>query len=279
MRNIYLMMHQMRQDGQPLTQQVTKALNAVGIRVCPEPWLRETSALPEFCDEAGFVAEAVVAVGGDGTLLRAAQTAVEKDIPLLGVNIGHIGFLVESELSRLGEACERLSKDDYTLEPRMMLEVKLPDGNVKTALNDVVVSRGGYARLIAINASVGSELIGRYVADGLIVSTPTGSTGYSLSAGGPIVCPEVACILLTPICPHSLQHRPVVAAADATVTVALDCAPMQTAQLDVDGQMAGTLSGQETVTIRQSTDVVRLVRLGAPGFFDRIRDKLTEWSC
>ena len=279
MRNIYLMMHQMHQDIEPLTRLVTDALTAEGMRVCPEPWLREATDHPAFCLEAGFPADAVVAVGGDGTLLRAAQVAVEKNVPLLGVNIGHIGFLVESELSRLSEVCHKLSTDDFTLEPRMMLEARLPDGTVKTALNDVVVSRGRYARLIAINASVGEELIGRYVADGLIVSTPTGSTGYSLSAGGPIVCPEVSCILLTPICPHSLQHRPVVAAADATVTVALDCAPMQTVQLDVDGQMAGTLSGHETMTIRRSEAVVRLIRLGAPGFFDRIRDKLTEWSC
>lgn len=161
----------------------------------------------------------------------------------------------------------------------MMLDVCLPDGSIKTALNDVVVSRGGYARLIAVRASVGEELIGRYVADGLIISTPTGSTGYSLSAGGPIICPEVECVVLSPICPHSLQHRPVVANATQTITLALDCAPEQTAQLDVDGRMVGTLTGQEVVTISRSQTEAKLIRFGTHSFFHRIRAKLTEWSC
>lgn len=279
MRNVYLMMHQMRDDVATLTEQVTSALRAQGIKVCLEPWLQEKLGINERCDPETFLMEAILSVGGDGTLLRAAQTAVARDIPLLGVNIGHIGFLVETELAHLTDACRRLRENDFSIETRMMLDVVRQDGTVRTALNDVVISRGGYARLIAVKASVGEELIGRYIADGLIIATPTGSTGYSLSAGGPIVCPEVECFVLSPICPHSLQHRPVIANAAQPVSIALDCAPQQTAQLDVDGQIAGTLTGDETVIIRRSQTVAKLIRFGAHTFFHRIRAKLTEWSC
>ena len=279
MQNVYLMMHQMREDVRALTEQVSSALQAAGLTVKLEPWLCKATGETDPCDERTYAMEAIVAVGGDGTLLRATQTAIAHDVPILGINVGHIGFLVETELEHLTEACRRLKADDFSIETRMMLDVIRQDGTVNTALNDVVISRGGYARLIAVKACVGEELIGRYIADGLIVSTPTGSTGYSLSAGGPIVCPEVECILLSPICPHSLQHRPVVANAMQTVTIALDCAPEQTAQLDVDGRMAGILSGNETVSICRSQTVTKLIRFGSHSFFHRIRDKLTEWSC
>lgn len=279
MQSVYLMMHQQRKDTVALAGQVSTALRDAGIAVCMEPWLRQ--AVGDSCegDAETFPMEAVVAVGGDGTLLRATQTAIARDVPVLGINVGRIGFLVETELQHLSEACARLRDDDFSIEKRMMLDVILPDGTVRKALNDVVLSRGGYARLIAVTARVGEELVGRYIADGLIVSTPTGSTGYSLSAGGPIVCPEVECILLSPICPHSLQHRPVVANATQTVTIALDCAPEQTAQLDVDGRMVAALSGTQQVTINRSETVTRLIRFGANSFFHRIRAKLTEWSC
>jgi NAD+ kinase len=279
LQNVYLMMHQKLSNGEAMAEQVAAALKEQGLTVRREPWHDPADGDPALDGVGDFPLECIVSVGGDGTLLRAAQTAITYDVPLLGVNVGHIGFLVESELDGLQDACRRLKENDFSLETRMMLDVILQDGSIEKALNDVVISRGGYARLIALRASVGQELIGRYVADGLIVSTPTGSTGYSLSAGGPIICPEVECMVLTPICPHSLQHRPVVANASQTVTIALDCAPTQTAQLDVDGRMVGTLTGRELVTIRRSETVVKLIRFGSHSFFHRIRAKLTEWSC
>lgn len=279
MRNVYLVMHQMRNDVVELTRRVSGALRAEGIGVCLEPWLKKTVGDDDPCTAEDFPMEAVIAVGGDGTLLRAAQTAIRHEVPLLGINVGHIGFLVETELEHLEEACRRLREDSFAIETRMMLDMVRENGAVRTALNDVVISRGGYAKLIAVKASVGEELIGRYIADGLIVSTPTGSTGYSLSAGGPIVCPEVECMLLSPICPHSLQHRPVVANANQTVTITLDCAPGQNVQLDVDGQKVGLLASNETVQIRRSQTVTKLIRFGTHTFFHRIRAKLTEWSC
>jgi NAD+ kinase len=277
MQNVYLMMHQRLSDGAALLSQVVAALEAQGMTVCPEPWLRGEEDAAD-CDAATFAMDVVMSVGGDGTLLRATQVAIVRNVPIIGVNVGHIGFLVESELDDLADVCRKLKRNEFDVESRMMLDVVLQDGTVKTALNDVVISRGGYARLIAIKASVGEEIIGRYVADGLIISTPSGSTGYSLSAGGPIICPDLECMVLSPICPHSLQHRPVVAGAGQMITIELDCEPEQTAQLDVDGRMVGSLSGREKVTIRRSETVTRLIRFGAHSFFKRIRAKLTEWN-
>lgn len=279
MRSVYLMMHHKRADAAQLAASVAGELRAQGFTVGLEPWLAQAAGEGSGYRPQDFAMEAIVAVGGDGTLLHATQTAIACNVPVLGVNVGRIGFLVEAEMVHLAEAVTRLKNDDFTLETRMMLDVTLPDGTVRTALNDVVLTRGGYTRLIAVNAMVGKELVGRYLADGLIVATPTGSTGYSLSTGGPIVCPEVECMLLSPICPHSLQHRPVVAPATQTVTVELDCAAEQQVQLDVDGRDTARIAGGQRVLIRRSATVAQLVRFGDNSFFQRIRAKLTEWSC
>ncbi|MBN1777475.1 MAG: NAD(+)/NADH kinase [Clostridiales bacterium] len=278
MRKAYLMMRPNREDQIAIAEQIVSVLHAEGMTVSTEPWLKnaignrtkfDPVAKPEF----------VIAVGGDGTLLTGVQTALKWDIPLLGVNTGHIGFLIEVNLDQLPTICERLKTGEYSIENRMTLDVIRKGEVLKTALNDVVISRAGYARLITVKASVEHELVARYKADGLIVSTPTGSTGYSLSAGGPIVCPGVDCILLSPICPHSLQHRPVVADASQAITVELECEKEQQVQLDVDGKMVCKLNRCESILIQKSDKTVKLFSFGTQSFFHRIRDKLSEWSC
>ena len=278
MRNAYLMMHRKRNDIQAITQQIVSILRAEGISVSTEPWL-EDALRGKLAFDHEQAPDFVVAVGGDGTFLTAVQTAVQKDIPVLGVNIGHIGFLIEVDIEQLPDMCKRLKTGEYTIESRMMLDVIRGGETIRTALNDVVISRAGYARLITVKASVENDLVARYMADGLIVSTPTGSTGYSLSAGGPIVCPEVECIILSPVCPHSLQHRPVIADASQEITVELDCEPEQRVQLDVDGRMISKLDVSESITIWRSARTAKLIRFGTQSFFHRIRDKLSEWSC
>ena len=146
------------------------------------------------------------------------------------------------------------------------------------ALNDVVLSRGGRPRLTTINAWVDDELSGRYVADGVIVATPTGSTGYSLSAGGPIVSPGVDCMVITPICAHTLQHRPTVVHGGAGIILELLPGDMQTASLQVDGQSCMELSSGMRAVIRKDERPVRLIRLKRQQFFQLVRDKLTEWT-
>ncbi len=278
MRNAYLMMHRKRKDFQTITQQIVSILRTEGMSVTTEPWL-ETAMGDMLAFDHETAPDFVVAVGGDGTFLTAVQTSVALDIPILGVNIGHIGFLIEINLDQLAAMCKRLKTGEYTVESRMMLDVVRDGEIIRTALNDVVISRAGYARLITVKASVEGDLVARYMADGLIIATPTGSTGYSLSAGGPIVCPEVECIILSPVCPHSLQHRPVIADASQEITVELDCEPEQRVQLDVDGRMIDKLDMCESISIKRSAKTAKLIRFGTQSFFHRIRDKLSEWSC
>ena len=145
-------------------------------------------------------------------------------------------------------------------------------------MNDVVISRGGSARLITINAWVDGELSGRYVADGLVVATPTGSTGYSLSAGGPIVSPKVDCMVITPICAHTLQHRPTVVHGGAEIALELRPEDAQTALLQVDGQSCAELYHGMRAEVHMDTKSIRLIRLRPQNFFQLVRDKLTEWT-
>ena len=170
----------------------------------------------------------LVTLGGDGTLLRGARRVTGKDIPVLGINLGHLGFLTSSAGSGLSAAFERLRSGDFTLDYRVTLEAAILDedgnaGDAQVALNDFVVHNSGAARVSRLDLFVGhdggSDEIGSFSADGVIVSTPTGSTAYSLSAGGPIVAPGVDCILVTPICPHTLAVRPLVLAADERVII------------------------------------------------------------
>lgn len=281
MKAVYLVMHQNKPELMALTRQVAGAMKRAGIGLQAEPWLYERMGQESegLFSHQGNDFGAVVSVGGDGTLLRANQVALKQGLPLLGINVGHVGFLAEVELEQLDEACARLQKGDYTLETRMMLEATLEDEQTLSALNDVVISRGGYARLIAVKAWVDQELVGRYIADGLIVSTPTGSTGYSLSAGGPIVCPGVDCLILSPICAHSLQHRPVVISSRQKVVLELDCEPAQQAQLSVDGQAPVALRENQKVTVVCAAKPATFIRLHPQGFFSLIRYKLSAWSC
>ncbi|MCI6040294.1 MAG: NAD(+)/NADH kinase [Clostridiales bacterium] len=278
MKSVYMLMHQRKPDANRLAGRVLQALQHAHIAVAAEPWIQERldgsvrsslAALPpERC-------EAVLSVGGDGTLLRANALAVRYNLPLLGINVGRVGFLTEVELDRLEEACIRLANDEYSLETRMMLKASMGD-HTDYALNDVVLSRGGYSRLIGVNAWVDGDRVGPFIADGLIVSTPTGSTGYSLSAGGPLVCPEVECMVLTPICAHSLQHRPVVTSAAQTITVRLDGG--YNAMISVDGRKPWSFSGDQTLTITRAEHAARFIRLEPKSFFSTIRIKLSEWT-
>lgn len=278
MKSVYMLMHQRKPDANRLAGRVLQALQHAHIAVAAEPWIQERldgsvrsslAALPpERC-------EAVLSVGGDGTLLRANALAVRYNLPLLGINVGRVGFLTEVELDRLKEACIRLANDEYSLETRMMLKASMGD-HTDYALNDVVLSRGGYSRLIGVNAWVDGDRVGPFIADGLIVSTPTGSTGYSLSAGGPLVCPEVECMVLTPICAHSLQHRPVVTSAAQTITVRLDGG--YNAMISVDGRKPWSFSGGQTLTITRAEHAARFIRLEPKSFFSTIRIKLSEWT-
>ncbi len=227
----------------------------------------------------------LITLGGDGTLLWGARLVAERNVPVLGINLGHMGFLTSVTENGIEGAMERLFTGDYLVDSRSTLEARLvgEDGTQHArylALNDFVIHKRGMARVTRLELLVGEgndqEEIGGFTGDGVVVSTPTGSTAYSLSAGGPIVAPGMGCIIVTPICPHTLAVRPLVISAEETVTV-LPLDRAGTLVLTVDGQEESELSRGESVVIRQAEARVDLIRIPGQTFFSTLRQKL-NWA-
>lgn len=218
----------------------------------------------------------VLSFGGDGTLLRTAHVTGPNDTPLLGVNIGRLGFLADLEVDQLPKALDALERNEYTVEERMVLEAKIeghPDVTKKWALNEFVLDRSGETGLIQIEVRVDDQPLNTYWADGLIVATPTGSTAYSLSTGGPIIAPGVNAVILTPIAPHSLTVRPIVLPATSRVScrVVNDEQPYVFA---ADGRSTRFEEHGEAFLIERAPHTVNLVKLPGQHFFHTLRSKL-----
>jgi NAD+ kinase len=222
--------------------------------------------------------ELVVVLGGDGTLLAAARVFARTDTPILSVNLGALGFLTEVRLADLYTTLEGWREGRCEIDARAMLhtEVKRGEGLYKEyqALNDVVIAKGAIARMGDFSVHLFDQLAASFRADGVIVSTPTGSTAYNLAANGPILAPSVEALVITPICPHLLTIRPMVVRGDAEVTVSVEGIPDLTF-LTVDGQEALQLRVGDRVCCRRSEHSVNLVRMGRAGFFDVLRSKLS----
>jgi NAD+ kinase len=265
-------------------------------RILPElvAWLRQHGFEPLLDLESGqytadaalldravmpkFAPALVVVLGGDGTLLAAARTFAASGTPILSVNLGHLGFLTEVRRADLYATLEGWCNNCHQLDVRTMLRAGLwREGALHSsydALNDAVVSKGDIARMGDFAVELDGKLVARFRADGVIVSTPTGSTAYSLAANGPILTPDVDAMVVTPICPHLLTLRPIVVRGDASLTVRVEGIPNQ-ALLTVDGQMAIALELGDEVRCRRSTSTVNLVRLSESGFFEALRSKLS----
>lgn len=224
--------------------------------------------------------ELVIVLGGDGTLLAAARVLAKTNVPILSVNLGSLGFLTEVRLSDLYHTLEGWCQNCCTIETRAMLHADLVrEDKVQSsyeALNDVVVAKGAIARMGDFTVRLQGQLAASFRADGVIVSTPTGSTAYSLAANGPILAPNVDAIVITPVCPHLLTIRPMVVRGDAEVTVSIEGVPDQT-YLTVDGQEVVKLKLGDELHCHRSEYSVRLIRLVANGFFDVLRSKL-KWG-
>ena len=221
-------------------------------------------------------AELVVCFGGDGTILHMAKAATRKNVPILGVNIGTMGFMAELESTELDQLA-RLAKDDYTLDKRMMLDVVVQrDRDIifhDIGLNDVVVTKGAIARIAHVAVKCDGVEAMECGGDGIIVATPTGSTAYSLSAGGPIVEPEANNILITPICAHDVMSRCIVASDKRVITMELVQNARRNAYLSVDGGKALRLNMGDVVTVRRSNLETKLVRLKDRSFYDVVNMK------
>ena len=222
----------------------------------------------------------LVVMGGDGTMLGASRLIGEFHIPVLGINFGYLGYLTEFTLNDLVIALEGLQAGALQIESRMMLEVSVErDGQViasHRALNEAVVNQGALARMIELECFVNNDFVNNFRADGMIVSTPTGSTAYSLSAGGPIVFPSMDAIVLTPICPHTLSNRPVIIPGDLSVSLTFKKAN-DVVMLTIDGQRGVTLEANDKVIMQRSHATFDLVRPAQRNYFEVLRTKL-KWG-
>lgn len=221
-------------------------------------------------------ADVIICFGGDGTILHMAKTATRYDLPILGVNIGTMGFMAELESSELQELA-RLGKDDYTINRRMMLDVSVQrDRDIifhESCLNDVVITKGAIARIVHLQVSCDNVEVMEFGGDGVIVATPTGSTAYSLSAGGPIVEPDAHSILVTPICAHDMVSRSIVASDRRVIQVELTRNARRNAFLSVDGGKSLKLNMGDVASIRKAQKETKLIRLKKRSFYDVINAK------
>ena len=226
------------------------------------------------------LSDMVLVLGGDGTMLNAARLVEERNVPILGVNMGGLGFLTEVSVEHLYPTLEKVFAKEFVLEERLMLRARIHRHGEHvahaTVLNDVVVSKGTLARMIEIQISIDGQFVTNLRGDGLIVSTPTGSTAYSLSAGGPIIAPSVQALILTPICPHTLTHRPLLVPSGVTVEVTLTSKD-EGAMATFDGQVGVAMTQGDTVTVRASEHRTTLIRFPDRTYYDVLRRKL-KWG-
>ena len=268
-----------------------KQIERLGMLVHPEKpeAARLARRLAEICREKGPAlvpvdsrnasaladVDVVAVLGGDGTILRALRLMGERMVPVLGVNLGTMGFLAECAPE---EAVRRLAAGDYRLEERMLLRVEREGGERALALNDVVVSRGACQRVLQADVTVDGQAAARFSGDGLVISSPTGSTAYSLSAGGPVVVPQLDCIVLAPVCPHTFSARPMVVSGESQIEAAL--APRGAGgrlMLSIDGG-DGIALERAVIRVRRAQERLPFVRFGENRFFSSLRGKLSLWS-
>ncbi len=281
MKSFYIISNEQKDPGAKAAASIASYLAERGkdCSICAQRVGKKRADAGQIPDHA----ECALVLGGDGTLLRAARDLVKTRIPLLGVNMGTLGYLAEVDIRHIAEALDQLIRDDYTLEERMMLEgsAKLKDAaEVRDiALNDIVITRNGRVRVLDFNIYVDGVFLSSYSADGIIVSTPTGSTGYNLSAGGPIVEPQASMILLTPIAPHTLNSRTIVLPDDAAISIEVledRGADRSGAEAAFDGDTSVLLNAGDRIEICKAGRKTRLIKLKNTGFLEILREKMNK---
>ena len=288
--NIVLISNPYRDHGFHAAQRAQKILEDCGAKCAyclPFEPGEGSPALPSHLvfrpiQEAMADCDAAICFGGDGTILHAARHAAQYDVPLLGVNLGSVGFMAELEEGELDQFV-RLTRGDYTIQTRMMLDVRLWRGEHAIcqwlALNDALVCKSNVARVVEMEIMADGTPIYQIAGDGAIISTPTGSTAYSLSAGGPIVEPTLDGIVATPVCAHQFAVRPVLIAPERTVTVRLaKKSRKKSAYLSVDGGRAFRMTGTDRVEITRSERRVKLICMGTKSFYQRLNQKLGGYA-
>ena len=285
MDKFYIITNRDKDQNLRFTEEIVQYLKEHGKKCQVQQAERKTEGTyhytdPELIPEG---TQCILVLGGDGTLLQAARDVVHREIPMLGVNLGTLGFLAEIDKPSIYAALDKLFADDYEIEERMMLTGTVWRGDKiigqDVALNDIVVSRSGFSRVIGLKVYVNEKVMDIYEADGLIVSTPTGSTGYNLSAGGPIVSPKTSLMIVTPVSPHSLTSKSIVFSSEDEI--AIEVLKMRKAQeeeaiVSFDGQPGTQLSTGDRIVIKKSGAVTNMVKLFDVSFYEVLREKITN---
>ena len=280
MKHFYLITNEVKDPRGVYTERITAYLEAHGGRVT---CIDNTACAAVNTVAAGNGEETCVLVlGGDGTLLRAARNMIDKDIPLLGINLGTLGYLAEVEIGAMEPALDKLLAADYTREERMMLEgqvQKQHQSEENFALNDIVISRCGTLQILTFHIYVNGQFLNSFSADGMIVATPTGSTGYNMSAGGPIVEPAANLLLLTPICPHTLNTRSIVLAPEDEIRIEIPQGKdgrLQAVEANFDGSYKIGLKTGDNIVIRKAAKTTGILKLNTESFLAVLHKKMSE---
>ena len=250
---------------------------ALGLELLYERELHEAAGVGKRLEDPSTL-DALLTLGGDGTLLRGARIISPHPVPILGINLGHLGFLTCCNADQLPNALMRFARHDYTAESRMALEARVLDvrgveRRQWIALNDVVLRKGGFARVVGLRVAADGAAIATYAADGVVLSTPTGSTAYSLSAGGPVVFPTLETIVVTAVSAHTLAIRPLILPSTVEVTLRSEDAPEELL-VTVDGQVGTSFFPGETLSVRRARSDVLIIRFPGTNFFTTLRQKL-----
>jgi NAD+ kinase len=261
---------------------VTKPKQADVARVAREltDWFEQNKIAASLDPQAAATADLAVVLGGDGTLLAAARLLGDRQIPIVAINYGSLGFLTEVTLDEMYPALKGVLAGEFVTQQRMMMDVHVMRGSRRVAdyraLNDVVINKGTLSRMVELEARVDGQYLSLFRADGLIVATPTGSTAYNLSAGGPIIFPTMSAMIVTPICSHTLTNRPLVLSESVKIEIMLRF-PQDDVQFTVDGQVGSNLEMNDHLIVQKSNVSLTLVAPAGKNYFDVLRGKL-KWG-
>lgn len=283
MDSFYIITNKDKDPGFQTTRFVKEYLEKRGKKCTIRENMVDSGGSYKYTDAAGIPedVDCVLVLGGDGTLLQASRDLTERDLPLLGINMGTLGYLAEVDRKGIEPALERLLAGEYQIVSRMMISGEVYHQGKKVmedlALNDIVIGRYGRLRIIDFKIYVNGEYLNRYSADAMVISTPTGSTGYSLSAGGPIVSPEASMLLMTPVAPHTLNTRSIILPDDAKITVEMLPGHSRSgddAEVTFDGDTSVRLTCTDKVVIRKAVKKTRLIKINQISFLEVLRTKM-----
>ncbi|MGL5436090.1 MAG: NAD(+)/NADH kinase [Lachnospiraceae bacterium] len=282
MKHFYLIANPSKESTAEVGEQIMQYLRKQGAacEICSQKQKREGSGY-RFTDEEAIPleTECVITLGGDGTLIQAARDLEQRKLPLIGINMGNLGYLTQvAKGEDVIPMLDALLQDNYRLEKRMMLNGEITGGEMRhsIALNDIVLTRKSVMQMLKFNVYVNGELLNEYSADGMVVATPTGSTAYNLSAGGPIVSPQAELIVMTPICAHSVYAKSIVLSAQDHIQIRMVKREGQRQTAVFDGDKVMDLSGEQTLNIRKSERYTTLIQLRGGSFLDNLRNRMAS---